>query len=296
MQTLRGLVYPCTQALVASTRPPSLSRVALGTPLWSPFRRTVRHTAPVEMGRRSAKIATRKNKADAIKSKLYGKIGKKIVQIVKQGGNDPVTNVKLAEIIRQAKEAGVPKDVVERNIKNASDKNQADFSEVTYEAYGPGGTGFIIEALTDNLNRSAADIKSVINKCGCKPAEPGSVQFNFQRVGQVVLNNVPSEDAVFEGAMEAGCDDFQNIVDEDGQPTTSYKVFSSVEGFAAARTALTLAGCGDVDQEQSDLVYRPLNLVEVDDESFERCEYLVERLLELDDVDAVYSNCDGISN
>jgi hypothetical protein len=114
-------------------------------------------------------------------------------------------------------------DIIERNIKRASDKSQADYSEVVYEAYGPGGTGIIIECLTDNLNRTAGDVKSTITKAGCKVADPGSVMFNFQRQGLLVIDE-SDEDAVFEAAMEAGADDIQPVFDEDGQPTTSFKV------------------------------------------------------------------------
>eukprot|EP00879_Flechtneria_rotunda_P025346 GHRR01026925.1.p1 GENE.GHRR01026925.1~~GHRR01026925.1.p1 ORF type:complete len:223 (+),score=46.46 GHRR01026925.1:320-988(+) len=117
--------------------------------------RPFRHTPPVQMGRRSAKIALRKGKADAKKAKSYGRIGKKIIQLVKAGGPDPITNSKLSDLLKQAKDLGVPKDIIERNVKKASDAKQGDFQECIYEAYGPRGTGFVIEALTDNVNRTA---------------------------------------------------------------------------------------------------------------------------------------------
>eukprot|EP00197_Chlamydomonas_leiostraca_P013594 CAMPEP_0202859040 /NCGR_PEP_ID=MMETSP1391-20130828/1330_1 /ASSEMBLY_ACC=CAM_ASM_000867 /TAXON_ID=1034604 /ORGANISM="Chlamydomonas leiostraca, Strain SAG 11-49" /LENGTH=269 /DNA_ID=CAMNT_0049538041 /DNA_START=62 /DNA_END=871 /DNA_ORIENTATION=- len=247
----------------------------------------------VEMGRRAAKIALRKGKADAKKAKIYGKIGKKIIQVVKAGGPDPGSNSKLHDLLKQARELGVPKDIIERNVKRASDKSQADYQEVTYEAYGPAGTGFIIDCLTDNLNRTASEVKAAITKSGCKVAEPGSVMFLFTRAGQVLVEN-STEDAVFEAAMEAGADDVApGPPGEDGGPSTSYKVFTSVEGLVGARAKLAQLGFA-VNVEESDLVYKPNALVDVDDDAFAKCEALVERLLELDDVDGVYANVDGL--
>ncbi|GFR51736.1 hypothetical protein Agub_g14110, partial [Astrephomene gubernaculifera] len=115
---------------------------------------------PVEMGRRSAKIALRKGKSDAKKAKIYGRVGKKIIQLAKAGGADPTTNAALDTLLRQAKDLGVPKDVVERNLKRATDSKQGDYQAVTYEAYGPGGTGLVVFCLTDNLNRTASDVKA----------------------------------------------------------------------------------------------------------------------------------------
>ncbi|KAI8473710.1 MAG: transcriptional regulator TACO1-like protein [Monoraphidium minutum] len=250
--------------------------------------RPYRYTPPVQMGRRSAKIALRKGKADAKKAKVYGKIGKKIIQIVKAGGADPATNSKLSDLLKQARELGVPRDILDRNIKRASDAKQGDFSETVYEAYGPGGTGFIVECLTDNVNRSASDVKAAMTKGGAKPAEPGSVLFSFKRQGLVVVDNT-DEESLFEGAMEAGADDIRPIMDEEGNPTTSYKVFTAVEDFGSSIAKLRELGFA-VNGEASELVYLPGAEVEVDDEAFAKCEALFDRLMELDDVDAVYTN------
>ncbi|GLC47402.1 hypothetical protein PLESTB_001960000 [Pleodorina starrii] len=248
---------------------------------------------PVEMGRRSAKIALRKGKSDAKKAKIYGRIGKKIIQLAKAGGADPTTNAALDTLLRQAKDLGVPKDVVERNLKRATDSKQGDYQEVTYEAYGPGGTGLVIFCLTDNLNRTASEVKPTVTKAGAKVAEPGSVLFNFNRCGMIVVDRT-TEDAVFEAAMEAGAEDVEPVSpEEDGQPSTSYKVFVPVEAFAAAKGTLRQLGFS-VNEEDSDLVFKAAAPVEVDDEAFSRCEALVEKLLELDDVDNVFTNCDGL--
>lgn len=253
-----------------------------------PFR-----TTTVQMGRRSAKIANRKGKADAKKAKIYGRIGKKIIQLVKAGGPDPVANSKLSDLLKQAKELGVPKDVIERNLKKASDAKQGDFQECIYEAYGPGGTGFVIEALTDNVNRSAGDIKSAITKGGGKPADSGSVMFNFMRQGQVLVIGA-DEDELFEAAIDAGADDVQPIFDEDGVSTNDFKLYTQVEAFAAAISKLQELGF-KVNTEESELVYRGTAEVAVDEEAFAKCEALMDRLLELDDVDSVYTNCEGLT-
>eukprot|EP00775_Hariotina_reticulata_P002573 gene2573-2875_t len=246
------------------------------------------------MGRRSAKIALRKGKADAKKAKVYGRIGKKIIQLVKAGGPDPVANSKLSDLLKQAKDLGVPKDIIERNIKKASDAKQGDFQECIYEAYGPGGTGFIIEALTDNVNRTAGDVKSAITKGGGKSADSGSVMFNFMRQGQVLVQDA-DEDTVFEAAIEAGADDVQPVFDEDGNATNNFNLYTQVEAFASAISKLQELGL-KVDVEQSELVYRGTAEVSVDDEAFAKCEGLMDRLLELDDVDSVYTNCEGLTS
>ncbi|KAG1678986.1 hypothetical protein FOA52_013049 [Chlamydomonas sp. UWO 241] len=267
------------------------SRVSVASRM--PTTRTSR-TATVEVvaGRRSAKIAGRKGKSDALRAKLFARSGKKIVMLVKAGGPDPVTNAALELAIRQAKEAGVPRDIVDRNLKRASDSKQADYTEIWYEAYGPGGTGFIIQCLTDNLNRSASDIKSTITKAGCKVAEPGSVLFNFTRCGSVVVEGA-DEDALLEACMEAGGEDVVPVPeDEDGTPSTACVVFTAVEAYGSASAKLKELGF-KVNTEESELVYRANAPVEVDDDAFHKCEALIEKLLELDDVDAVYTNADG---
>lgn len=247
------------------------------------------------MGRRSDKIALRKGKTDAKKTKLYARMGKKIVQLAKAGGPDPSVNTALNDALKQAKDLGVPKEILERNLKRSSDTKQGDYQELAYEAYGPGGTGFIVFCLTDNVNRTASEVKPTITKAGSKVAEPGSVLFNFARCGLIVVDNT-SEDAVFEAAMDAGAEDIQPVVaaDEDGQPSSSYKVYVPIEEFSAAKGKLAAAGFA-VNQEESELIFKAAAPVEVDDDAFARCEALMEKLLDLDDVDAVFTNCDGLT-
>ncbi|CAL8466478.1 g6014 [Coccomyxa elongata] len=248
---------------------------------------------PVCMGRRSAKIAGRKSAQDAKKAKVWGTLAKKIVQAAKAGGSDPSGNAKLADILKACKAAEVPKDIIERNLKKATDKSQADYQEVTYEAYGAGGTGFIAECLTDNVNRSATDVRTAIVKAGGKMADSGSVVFNFQRCGLVFVNS-SSEEEVMDAAAEAGAED---VVAADGNDeiVEGFKVMTSQDEFASVRDKLQEMGL-TVDHDHSGLVFAPLTTVEVDDAAFEVNEAILERLLAVDDVDAVHTNCAGLTH
>lgn len=221
-------------------------------------------------------------------------MGKRIITVVKGGGPDPATNASLSALLKQAQQLGVPKDILERNIKKASDAKQSDFAELFYEAYGPGGTGFIVECLTDNVNRSASEVKSQIGSKGIgKVAEPGSVMFNFTRAGSILVEQT-NEDAIFEASMEAGGEDVVPVEDEDGTSTTSFTVFTASDAFGSTLSKLKELGL-TVNMESSELVYRANAPVEVSDEDFVKCEGLMDRLLELDDVENVYTNCEGLS-
>lgn len=251
---------------------------------------------PVQMGRRSSKIAMRKGAQDAKKAKLYGKIGKEIVSAVKKGGSpNPVANPTLAALLQYAKDFDIPKDIIERNIKKASEKGQQEYEAVTYEAYGFGGVGVIVEVLTDNLNRAAANVRDVVKKSGCKMADPGSVLFNFQRAGAVnVRADKVDGDALLAAAMDAGAEDVVEPTyyeDEDPQdPSDKYfKVITPLDQYSSVFKKLQEAGI-PADAECSGLEYIPTTTFEPDDEAIELNKALVEKLLELDDVDAVYYN------
>jgi len=241
---------------------------------------------PVCMGRKAAKVAAKKQKGEAKRTKLYGKYGKLIVAAVKEGGGaDPVANTQLARVLADAARLSVPKDLVDRNIKRATDGSQADFMELTYEAYGAGGVGIVIEVLSDNVNRAAADTKAAINKNGGKVAEPGSVLFNFERKGVISVDcAADKEDEVFEIAAENGGDDI--VPREDGGE--GFEVITEVAGFMQCQSALADAGFA-INPDETALKMIPLAPVDVDDEAAEANETLVEKLLELDDVDAVYT-------
>lgn len=263
-------------------------------------RRTFRGTVPTSMGRRSAKIATRKGKEDGLRAKLYGRIGKQIVSTVKRGGPDASSNEQLAHVLREARALRVPKELVERNIARASEGNQADFQEVTYEAYGHGGVGMVVESLTDNVNRAASSVRSTVRKAGGKVAEPGSVLFLFAKQGQlrVFLREGQEEDELLRVAAEAGADDmFPDEWDEnndgEGQQgdafVAAYRVVTPTEAWFAVKSAIEDAGM-HVDNANSGLRLEPGARVECSDEEEEANVALVERLLELDDVDTVTTN------
>eukprot|EP00890_Picochlorum_soloecismus_P001110 jgi/Picsp_1/19/NSC_00019-R1_-related protein len=246
------------------------------------------HTCrPVMMGRRSAKIATRKGKTDAAKAKLYGKIGKMIAQEVRSGGPDPIANSKLRDILEQAKSAQVPSDIIERNMKKA-EKSGSDYSEMVYEAYGPGGTGFIIEALTDNVNRTAAEVRTAVTKHGGKMADSGSVLFNFSRTGLVMVSPEEDEDVTFEAAIDAGASDVEPALDDDGT-CDGYKVLTSLEDYSQVRNKLIESGL-KLNAEVSGILYVPLSRVELNDDDFASNVQLFEKVLDVADVDAVFSN------
>lgn len=236
----------------------------------------------VMMGRKSAKIANKKGKTDAAKAKLYGKFGKLIAQEARSGGADPSSNGKLKDVLAQAKSAQVPADIIERNLKKAEDKSGGDFSEMVYEAYGPGGTGFIIEALTDNVNRTAAEVRTAVTKSGGKMADSGSVLFNFSRTGLVMVSAEEDEDATFEAAIDAGASDVEPS-DE------GYRVLTSLEDYASVSSALHDVGI-QINAESSGLVYVPLSKVELGDDDVEANETMYDKILDVDDVDAVFSN------
>ncbi|CAK9863297.1 unnamed protein product [Sphagnum jensenii] len=250
---------------------------------------------PTQMGRRSAKIATRKGAQDKKKSKLYGKIGKQIITLVKEGGPSPAANPALAVLLQQAKEADVPKDIIDRNLKKATDKGQADFVELTYEVYGYGGVGLVLEVLTDNFNRAAATIRDVVKKGGAKMADSGSVLFNFKRAGVIYVkaDSVKSDELLL-AAMDAGAEDVlepeaDEDEDNDKEEEKYFQVITSLDQFSVVRGSLQEAGVPfDADISGPQLI--PITTVKTDDEAMELNKVLTDKLLELDDVDAVYSN------
>jgi len=185
----------------------------------------------------------------------------------------------------QAKEMNVPKELVDRNIKRASDGKQADFVELTYEAYGHGGVGIVIEVLTDNVNRAAAETRTVVNKGGGKMAEPGSVLFNFERKGVItLLCGGDQEEKVLEVAMEAGAEDiFAAQSSREG-----FVVVTAVSSFNACRRALVDAGF-TIFPDETSLKMVPLVEVDVEAGTANTNQDLIDKLLELEDVDAVYT-------
>ncbi|KAM3282138.1 putative transcriptional regulatory protein isoform X1 [Capsicum chacoense] len=257
--------------------------------------RTVWTFSPLCMGRRSCKIAGRKTAQDLKKAKLYSKIGKEIVSAAKKGGPSPISNTALAALIEKVKELDIPKDIVERNIKRASEKGQEAFIEKIYEVYGYGGVGIVIEVLTDKVNRSVAAVREVVKDSGGKMADPGSIMFKFRRarVANVKVTDV-DRDRLLTIALDAGAEDIiepsmgEYDTESDSSESRAYKVVSSVENYSVILSKLQEGGIEFKPDNGSELL--PTTPIEVDDEAMELNKELMSKLLELDDVDAVYTD------
>jgi YebC/PmpR family DNA-binding regulatory protein len=228
-----------------------------------------------------ANIKHRKERADKKKGKIFSRIMKEIISAVKQGGPDPKSNSKLRIAVQKAKDANLPSDSVERNIKKASSSDQSDYTEMTYELYGYGGVGLIVDIMTDNKNRISSDIRIATNKCGGTIATPGAVAYNFDRKGQIRIGkDGAKEDDLFLLVSEAGAEDF--AADEEG-----YLVTTSVEGYAKVKEAIEKAG---IKCEEAELAMVPKTWVEVSDQDADSNIALIEWLENIDDVDSVYHN------
>ncbi len=228
-----------------------------------------------------ANIKHRKGRADAAKGKIFSRLVKEIISAVKQGGPDPKTNSKLRLVIQKAKVANLPSENIERNIKKATSQDQADYEQVTYELYGHGGVGIVVDVMTDNRNRAASEMRIATNKRGGTIAGPGSVLFNFEKKGVIqVLQKDVKEDDLFLAVTEAGAEDFE--ANEDlflitTPPDLLYQVKEKIEQMG-------------IKCEAADLEVIPKVFVECDAETAKANFALIEWLENLDDVDAVYHN------
>ncbi|KAL9230340.1 hypothetical protein vseg_005704 [Gypsophila vaccaria] len=258
------------------------------------FVRKFKTFSPVCMGRRSCKIAGRKGSQDQKKAKLCSKIGKQVVSAIKKGGPNPASNTLLQTILEKAKELDVPKDIVDRNIKRASEKGQEAYIEKFYEVYGYGGVGFVVEVLTDKVTRSVAAIREAVKDCGGKMADSGSVMFRFRRAHIVnVKVGDADKDQLLEIALDAGAEDVIEPSDdvddsEEDQSERYYKIVSEPENYSAILSKLRDEGINF--ETDNGLELLPVNPIEVDDEAMELNKELMSQLLELDDVDAVYTD------
>ncbi|KAK8949232.1 putative transcriptional regulatory protein [Platanthera zijinensis] len=251
-------------------------------------------TTPVLMGRRSCKIAGRKDAQNLKKMKRNSRIGKEIVSAIKKGGPNPSSNTVLAAVLEKARELEVPKEIVERNIKKASDKGQEAFIEKFYEVYGFGGVGMVVQVLTDKITRSVAAVRGVVKDSEAKLADPGSILFKFRRARVVnVKANSCEKDQVLVIALDAGAEDIiePNIdedVDSEDQSESFYKIVISTENYSDILSKLRDAGIAFEPDIGFELL--PLSPIEVDDEAVDLNKELMSKLLELDDVDAVYTD------
>ncbi|MFG1281885.1 YebC/PmpR family DNA-binding transcriptional regulator [Xanthobacter autotrophicus] len=226
-------------------------------------------------------IMHRKGRQDAMRSKLFSKLAREITVSAKMGLPDPNMNARLRAAILAARAENMPKDNIERAIKKAAGADGENYDEIRYEGYGPGGVAVIVEALTDNRNRTASEVRSFFTKSGGNLAETGAVSFMFDRVGAIEFAAGKADaDAMMEAAIDAGADDVTSS--EDG-----HEVICAAENLAEVQRVLE-AKFGE--PKKAALVWRPQNTVAVDDETGEKLLRLVENLEDNDDVQNVTAN------
>ncbi len=226
-------------------------------------------------------IMFRKGKQDKERSKLFSKLAREIMVASKAGLPDPALNARLRTAIIAAKQQSMPKDNIERAIKKGQGGDAESYDEVRYEGYGPGGVALIVEALTDNRNRTAGDVRSAFSKFGGALGETNSVSFMFNRVGMISYPlEKGSEDAMLETALDVGADEC--VTTDDG-----HEFIASIESFAGVRDALEGKLGAPV---SAAMVWRPQNTTQVKDDVGETLIKLIDMLDENDDVQNVYGN------
>lgn len=232
-----------------------------------------------------ANIKHKKERNDAAKGKVFTVIGREIAVAVKEGGADPANNSRLRDVIAKAKANNMPNDTIDRGIKKAAgDANSVSYENLTYEGYGPNGVAVIVDALTDNKNRTAANVRSAFTKGGGNVGTPGSVSFMFDKKGQIIIDKEECDmdaDELMMLALDAGAEDF-------AEEEESFEVITSPEDFSAVREALEKA---DIPMMEADVTMIPQTWVELtDDDSIKKMNRLLDLLDEDDDVQATYHN------
>ena len=226
-------------------------------------------------------IMHRKGRQDKARSKLFGKLAREITVSAKMGQPDPTFNPRLRAAILAARAENMPKDNIERAIKKSQGGDAESYEEIRYEGYGPGGVAVIVEALTDNRNRTAGDVRAVFTKNGGNLAETGAVSFLFDHVGVVEYDaKIATADALLEAAIEAGAEDV--VASEDG-----HQIFTTVDTLRDIAKALE-AKFGE--PRKAALMWKPQNTIALEDDKGEKLIGLIEALEEHDDVQNVYAN------
>jgi len=228
-------------------------------------------------------IMHRKGRQDAARSKMFSKLSKEITVAAKMGDPDPDSNPRLRLAVQNAKAQSMPKDNIQRAINKSQTGDGDNYEEIRYEGYGPAGVAVVVEALTDNRNRSASNIRSYFTKCGGSLGETGSVSFMFDRVGEIIYKPEAGEaEEVLEAAIEAGAEDVQS--DDSGH--TIYAAFEDLNDVAKALEE----ALGEADSTK--IIWKPQNLTPVDADKAQTLMKLIEMLEDDDDVQNVYSNFD----
>lgn len=225
-------------------------------------------------------IKREKGAKDAKRGAIFTKIGNQIA-IAARGGTDPESNSELALAIEKAKAANMPNANIQRSIDRINDKNAAQLEEIVYEGYGPGGVGLIIETATDNRNRTLPEVRTALIKNGGRVADAGSVMFQFNRKGVIVVA-ASGEDALLE-VLDAGAED---AVEEDGELT----VYTAQKELASVKNAIKAAG---LEVKEAGLMYVPTSEIEVSDsEIAQKVMKVIDALDDIDDVVEVHTNAD----
>jgi len=231
-----------------------------------------------------ANIQHRKGAQDKKRGKLFTKLIREITVAARMGGGDMDANPRLRLAVDKAKAKSMPKDNIERAIKKGSgDLDGVDFMELRYEGYGPGGTAVMVDAMTDNKNRTVAEVRHAFTKFGGNLGADGSVGYMFEHVGILSYPPGSDEEQVMEAAIEAGADDV--LVDDDN----SIEVLTGPTDFESVRDAMRTSGH---DPENAELTMRASNSTELDLQAASSMIKLIEMLEDLDDVQSVYSNAD----
>ncbi len=227
-------------------------------------------------------IAAKKGKADAARGKIFTKLGRELLIAVKEGGPEPAGNSKLKAVIAKCKAANMPNDTINNAIKKASSSNE-NYEEITYEGYGPNGVAVIVNASTDNKNRTAADLRHVFDKAGGNLGTNGCVSYLFNKKGVIVIDKTTtnlSEDELMLLAIDNGAEDF-NVEEE------CYEIITDPSDFTQVREALEAEGIEFVEAEVQMI---PTTYVSLDEKASERMQRLIDNLEDLDDVMDVYHN------
>ena len=228
-------------------------------------------------------IAAKKGKADAARGKVFTKLGRELLVAVKQGGPDPNGNSKLKDVIAKCKAANMPNDTINNAIKKASGAgNSENYEEVTYEGYGTNGVAVIVEASTDNRNRTASDVRHAFDRAGGNLGTSGCVSYLFERKGVIVIDKEAtdkSEDDLMMLALEAGAEDFS--------AEECYEITTSPDDFSSVREALEKEGLEFLEAE---IQMVPNTYVDLDEKGAEKMQRLIDMLEDLDDVMNVYHN------
>ncbi|MEH6564771.1 MAG: YebC/PmpR family DNA-binding transcriptional regulator [Halopseudomonas sp.] len=231
-----------------------------------------------------ANIKHRKAAQDAKRGKIFTKLIRELTVSAKVGGGSPADNPRLRTAVDKALAANMTRDTIDRAIARGAGSNDADnMEELTYEGYGAGGVAILVEALTDNRNRTVGEVRHAFNKCGGNLGTDGSVAYLFTRRGQISFAAGADEDALMEAALEAGAEDV--VANADG----SFDVFTSFADFGAVRDGLEAAGFVGA---SADLTMIPSTQAELDLDTAEQIIRLVDMLEDLDDVQNVYSNAE----